>query len=200
MQTGNLFHQLFKNLPGVQRRILQQGDVLFHQGDPAELVFTVESGSLRLLRYTGDGSAVSLHTARDGDSFAEAALFTDHYHCNGEVVSDSVIWCYPRRAVLEQLGEDKACSKAMFDQLAAQVRYLRMLLELRSIRSATERTMQLLRLRADQHGFVRLHGNLLDYAQELGLAHETFYRTLASLEKTGQIERIERQVIRLVVE
>lgn len=196
--TGNHFHQLFKDLPGVTRKTIAHGQVLFHQGEPAELVFTVEVGELRLLRYTCDGNTVCLHTARDGDSFAEAALFTDNYHCNGEATKDSIVWCYPRKAVLKRLDQDPHCSHALFDQLAAQVRYLRMLLELRSIRCADERTLQFLRLYADQHGVARFPGSLLAAAQELGLAHETFYRTLNKLEQTGSIKRVDKKTVKLL--
>jgi CRP-like cAMP-binding protein len=192
------FKSLFEQLPGVFTRRLIAGDILFRQGDPAEHVFSVESGALRLVRYTTDGHAVCLHTARNGDSFAEAALFTDQYHCNGEALKDTLVWCYPCSEVLRRLAEDTRSMEQVFELMATQVRYLRLLLELRGVRSAPERIMQLFRLRADSSGMVHFTDSLLATAQELGLAHETFYRALSLLEKQGEIKRLDPRTIRLL--
>ena len=195
MSAQRHFHNYFSNLTGVFQKKLKAGEVLFRQGDPADWVFSVISGELRLLRYSSDGHAVCLHRARSGESFAEAALFFDHYHCNGEVVGETRVWCYPRAAVLRRLREDPDCMENVFDLLARQVRGLRLQLELRGISSATERVLQFLRLRADDNGAVSLSGTLMIYAQELGMAHETLYRALAELERSGHIARPDKKLI-----
>lgn len=183
------FHDLFSDLHGVHRRSLSRGSTLFSQGEDADFVFFVESGELQLVRYTPDGHSVCLHTAYDGESFAEAALFTDKYHCNGEVIKDSLVWCYPRLKVLRKINSDQSYMQRFHTILAAQVRHLRFLMELRSIRSAPERVMQFLRMYADEKGTVRLRDTLYNTAQETGLAHETFYRAIGQLEKSGKIRR-----------
>ncbi len=192
------FHALFGDIGGVIRKSLARGDVLFRQGEPADYVYAVERGELQLVRYTTDGHSVCLHTARNGDSFAEAALFTDRYHCNGEVRTDTTAWCYPRAEVLRKIAADQLCMQQFYSLLAAQVRHLRLLLELRGIRSAPERLLQLLRLRADESGSVRLAGSLLDLAAELGMAHETIYRALAELEKSREIRRLDKRTLLLI--
>lgn len=191
------FHDLFADVKGVLKISFGRGDVLFHQGDPADFVYSVERGELQLLRYTSDGHAVCLHTASDGESFAEAALFTDTYHCNGEATKYTEAWCYPRAEVLKRIETDARCMQQFYSLLAAQVRHLRLLLELRSIHSASERLMQFFRLRADQKNIVYLPGSLLDVARELGMAHETLYRTLAKLEKAGEFRRLNHRTFAL---
>ncbi len=81
---------------------------------------------------------------------------------------------------------------AVYALLAAQVRHLRLAVELRSIRSASDRVLQSFRLRADHNRRVSLSGSLVDLAGELGLAHETLYRTLSSLEEEGSIRRLDK--------
>jgi CRP-like cAMP-binding protein len=103
------FHELFADAKGTFKKSLAQGDILFRQGDLADWVFSVERGELRLLRYTPDGQVFCLHTAGDGENFAEAALFTDIYHCNSEAGNDTVVWCYCRAEVLKRIEEDARC-------------------------------------------------------------------------------------------
>jgi CRP-like cAMP-binding protein len=58
-------------------RVLEAGETLFRQGDRATAIFAVDQGRLRLIRHTIDNRPVTLHTARAGELFAEAALFAD---------------------------------------------------------------------------------------------------------------------------
>ena len=78
--------------------------------------------------------------------------------------------------------------------LARQVMALRTRLELRSIRSARLRLLQHLLLAAGEGGTVRLDGTLMDLAAEIGLSHETLYRTIAALESEGVIARSDAEI------
>jgi CRP-like cAMP-binding protein len=82
--------------------------------------------------------------------------------------------------------------------LARQVMGLRTRIEQRNIRSARERVRHYLVLNAGNDGrTVELGGTLKDIAGELGLTHEALYRTLAALERSGEIRR-DRGKIRLL--
>jgi CRP-like cAMP-binding protein len=187
------FHDLFSDIEGIQKKSFEKGDVLFRQGDPAELVYFVESGELQLIRYTSDGHTVCLHSAVSGESFAEASLFTDIYHCNGEAAKNSIIWSYPRKGVLKKINHDKRCMESFYSLLAGQIRHMRFLMELKSIRSASERVLQYFRAMADEKNQVTLTHSLYNTAKDLGMAHETFYRTVAKLEKSGHLSRIDKR-------
>ena len=63
-------------------RELASGEELFSQGARARAIFALESGRLRLLRRTVAGHLVVLHRARAGELFAEAAFFSETYHCD----------------------------------------------------------------------------------------------------------------------
>lgn len=173
-------------------RSLEQGEFLFQKGDPASHVYTVLDGAMRLVRYTFEGSVVSMHTARPGESFAEASLFSPIYHCDAEALQPSVVSCYDKRAILATLQDHPEKNEALIALLCRQVRSLRALLEVRSIRSARDRVLHYLLLEADQETMtVSLSGSVKEMAQDLAMAHETLYRTLAALEREEVISRRE---------
>ncbi len=67
---------------------------------------------------------------------------------------------------------------------------LRTRIEQRNIRSAPDRVRHFLALNVgSDRRTVELRGTLKDLAAELGLTHEALYRTLAGLERSGEIRR-----------
>jgi CRP-like cAMP-binding protein len=80
--------------------------------------------------------------------------------------------------------------------VAHQVIELRDRLEIMKVRSAKDRVMLYLDLNAGPDGrTVNLRSQLQDIASELGLTREVLYRTLASLEQTGAIERAGARIL-----
>ena len=184
------FNDLFSDITNPEYKSLQQGELLFEQGDPATHIFVVQKGCIRLVRYTYDGYAVPIYSAYSGESFAEAAMFSEIYHCNAEALLPSLVLCYPKEKVLEIVHTSPEKSDRFIAILTHQVRSLRALLELRSIHSAEKRVFQYLLQIADPQDLeIKRLGTYKDMAHELGLAHETFYRALAKLEHEGIIQR-----------
>ena len=176
------------NTPPV--KILNKGETLFRQGDAARNIYAVTRGRIRLIRHLDDGGTVTLHIARAGESFAEAALFSDVYHCDAVADEASQVTIHAKDALLKTFKSDKHAATGFMARLARQVMGLRSRLELRNIRSARDRVMQFLLLsREDGSDSVSFDRPLREVAGEIGLSHEAFYRTLAGLEKNGRIER-----------
>jgi len=176
-------------------RKLAKGETLFHQGDATFAIFAVRRGRVRLLRHLVDGNSVPLHAARDGESFAEAALFSPVYHCDAIADVNSLIEIHPKDALSLALDENPETARAFMAHLARQVIDLRARLEIRNIRSARERTLKFLRLaQSETDRNVTFERPLKDIAGDIGLTHETFYRTLAKLESDGDIARNGRTI------
>jgi CRP-like cAMP-binding protein len=176
-------------------RELAAGEALFRQGDKATAIYKVESGQLRLVRRTVDDHLVVLHTARPGEFFAEPALFSDVYHCDAVAVVASRIRAFAKAAVRQTLRASPMVAEAFAARLAHQLQDLRARMELRNIKSARDRVLQYLRLRAGSGSRrVALEGRLQDIAAEVGLSREAFYRTLAALEADGSLTRTESEI------
>ncbi|HYF53467.1 MAG TPA: Crp/Fnr family transcriptional regulator, partial [Salinarimonas sp.] len=148
----------------------------------------VVRGCLRLERRTVDGRLVVLHTARAGELFAEASLFANAYHCDAVATSVAVVEVYDKAGLIAELGA-AATAGGLVATMALQLQEARSRLELRNVRSARERILLWLDLRAGRDRSVTIEGELQDVAAELGLTREAFYRTLAALERDGVIKR-----------
>jgi len=72
---------------------------------------------------------------------------------------------------------------------ARQIRDLRGLIEIRNIRSASDRILAYLNSMADSDGKAEISYSVRDMAYKLGLAHETAYRALRQLEQGGRLRR-----------
>ncbi len=173
----------------VERR-LKAGEALFRLGDKTAGFYEVIAGRVRLARVDAAGHEVVLHAASPGDVIAEASLFSPHYHCDAIAGSEAVVRMFPKREVLAAFDRDPKAAQAFAAMLARQVMKLRARIEQRNIRSARERLRHWLALNADDDGrTVTLRGTLKELAAELGLTHEALYRTLAALERSGEIKR-----------
>ena len=191
-RPGSLAARLLTVLPRsrVARRHVDRGAAVFHQGDPASAVFVVEVGRVRLARVLADGTPLILYVAEPGESFAEASLSADRYHCDAVAETDTTVLALPSADLLSALSADPAECLALALALAAQVRDLRARLELRNVRPATARVIAWLRLHATgDPPCVPMHRSWTQIAAELGLTREAMYRALAKLEGQRRISR-----------
>ncbi len=185
--------------PDVTRRStireLAAGESLFRQGDRSFAIFEVEDGRLRLIRHTIDSREVVLHTARRGELFAEASLFSNAYQCDAVAAVRSRVRGYPKRELLAAMRKSPDIAERFMEVLARQIHGLRTRLEERNIRSARARVLHRLTLAVGADGrTVMLDGKLKDLAADLGLTHEAFYRTLTALEKEGAVTRAQGRI------
>jgi CRP/FNR family transcriptional regulator, dissimilatory nitrate respiration regulator len=174
---------------------LPSGQFLFHQGEPASAIFSVVTGRIRLIRYGTNGNEVPLHVARAGESFAEAALFSEIYHCDAVADLPCHIAAYSKLAVLQILQDSPESALDFIALLTRQIQSLRTQLELRNIHSARDRILQYLTFLVEPgQTSITFDRPLKDIASDIGLTHEAFYRSLAQLEREGFLSRHKRQI------
>lgn len=168
----------------------EPGEHVFRIGTPAHSVYFLEEGAVRLLRFGRSGEEVALHDARSGEFFAEASLGSARYHCDAVATMPSTLLKIPSEALKGLLETDSAFVMLWVSLLARQLRAVRTRVERLSLKGAAERVLHLLVSEGKgAHGEVVLPGTLKDLARDLGLSHEVLYRTLATLEREGVIER-----------
>lgn len=169
--------------------------MLFRRGDPTRHMFGILEGQACLRRTTFEGAELIIHRAHEGDLFAEAALFSDAYHCDGQALAGSRVAMLSKPAVLNLMQDDGAFAEAFCQRLAGQVQRLRSNIELRAIRSADERIIAALSLRVGTgETNYELAGTWKGFAQEIGLSHEALYRALKRLELANRVQRQGRSI------
>ncbi len=176
-------------------RKLKAGEPLFHLGDKTSGLYEVIAGRVRMTRVDRSGRETVLYVSGAGETFAEASLFSPAYHCDAIASTDAVVRVYPKSAVIEAFAKDPKAMQAFTATLARQLMGLRTRLAQRDIRSARERVRHFLALNTGADGrTVALRGTVKDLAAELGLTHEALYRTLAALERAGEIKRSKAKI------
>jgi CRP-like cAMP-binding protein len=179
-----------------RERILGRGEVLFRKDDAAVGIYEVEERQVRLSRLDQTGREIVLYVAGPGDLLAEASLFSKVYNCDATAVTDARVRLYPRKALLLEFRRNPEAAEALAARLAHETMALRTRLELRNIRSASERVQNYLALNAGADGrTIILTGTVKDLAAELGLTHEALYRTLNKLEAERRIERTKGKIV-----
>jgi len=187
-----MIENLFIEFPDVltpQGLSLSKGDMLFKQGDPVTNIYFIKIGKIKLIRNTSDGSPVILHIGEQGESIAEASLFSDLYHCSAIADSNSTVLYVKKSVLLIFMQENPKVMIELLAILSHQVRDLRTINEIKNIHSANERILSYIKTNANENLELKLNLSLKDIAHKIGLAHETFYRELKSLENLGKIKR-----------
>ncbi|MBC8166964.1 MAG: Crp/Fnr family transcriptional regulator [Bryobacteraceae bacterium] len=179
----------------VTHRDLASGQVLYRRGDPATAVFAVQRGRLKLLAYTSEGQRVPLYVVRPGEWVSEAALFAGEYCSDVVAEIPSRVAVVPKEAMVLALQHNSELATEFMRMMARRWNLLRMRLELRALHSARERIMQyFLAMAPPGQKTVRLDRPLKSIAEDLGLTHESFYRSLAQLIKDGVIHRNKTEI------
>lgn len=171
-------------------RQLTAGEFLYHRGDKSVAIFAVERGRLQLFSSTSEGKPVPLYVVRPGECVSEAALFAENY-C-GDVVAEvasRVVVC-PKEPLLSVFHERPFLADEFMTLLTRRFNLLRIRLELRNLQSARERILQyLLAMTPAGQTTIPIDRPLKSIADDLGLTHESFYRTLTELARAGRITR-----------
>jgi CRP-like cAMP-binding protein len=168
---------------------------VFRKGDAVRAVFLVLDGEVRLSRFAKDGREIALHRAGRGEFFAEAALNAPRYQCNAIASQASTLLAFPAAKVRALLSKDSEFAHQWVALLARQLHSARARLERLALKSAAERVLHYLHTEGNgPRCEVALAGSVKDLAKELGLTHESLYRTLARLEQDGVVVRSDHRL------
>lgn len=164
---------------------VKKNESIFLQGAATEGLYFVERGSVELRRHTESGAQVVIHRAVSGETFAEASLFSNVYHCDAVALDETVVVRIARKAVLSQFANDAEFALELAGRFASQVQIYRRRIELLAIRSAEDRVLTALTDRP-------VNGSIISFASEIGLTHEATYIALAILAHKGKVRKIGR--------
>lgn len=177
-------------------RELKADEPLFHQGDEANLVYTVAAGSLRLYRLLFDGRRQITGFALPGEFFGIS--IDDSHDVTAEALEPSRIWCFPRARFDDFVAgnpilKDSLLEVARQELAAAQQQFIVL-----GRKTAMERVASFLlylyarfeRITGHPMDHVALPMSRADIADYLGLTKETVSRVFGQL-RNSRIMRLE---------
>lgn len=201
MSDMNL-HPALAALNGEQReRMLQRtrirelapGQLLFQQGEPAKRFYIVRSGHVKLFRISPQGQEKVIEIITPGQSFAEAALFTEKpvYPVCATALEDTVVEGFDGELLRSIIDESPATALEMLRTLSIRQHKLIGEIEALSLQNATLRVACYL-LRAAEEGDggadIRLVSQKKTIASRLSTQPETLSRILTALDRAGIVK------------
>ena len=117
----------FNQLPesAIKQCKLDKADVLFRQGERVSSLFYLETGEVVLSRYGLAGDEVIIHLAQSKGTFAEAALFSQAYHCTATVTRTALLWKINKLATLDFAENNPSFAMSLTARFAQQIQQLR---------------------------------------------------------------------------
>lgn len=186
--------QLHKMIESAHPLELEQKQLLFNAGQPAEDFYYLRKGQIELFSLVPSGDEKVIEIVRSGETFAEAITFMAHqtYPVSAEAIMNSSLYCFKMK-IFRQLLEDSSgtCMRLMADmsrRLRMRVNEINNL----TLHNATYRLVVYL-LEQIPEGAVEMTEIHLGtpksiIASRLSIQPETFSRILAKLSQRGLIE------------
>jgi CRP/FNR family transcriptional regulator, dissimilatory nitrate respiration regulator len=176
-------------------RYLDRGEVLFLQTDRADAIFILEFGSILILNEMPAGERAIHYLVKAGELLAELALFHTTYPYTAIATESVRVIVVPKQAYLQALARSPEFTTTTLAQFARRLSECELLLELRGIRSASQRVLRYLQLQArSNEKTIALDRPFKEIAIYLGLTPEAFSRALTRLQRLGQIKRDRHQI------
>ena len=104
---------------------LAKGETLFRIDDPTASMYILLKGQLRMVRFSSQGHAIIIHQVRPGQTFAEASVYSDGYHCDAVANSAAEVLAISNKRIRDSLGTDSKFAIQFSSYLAHHVQAAR---------------------------------------------------------------------------
>ena len=175
-------------------------EVIFLEGEPTAGLFLVESGIVKICRYSRDGREHILHFVQRGDTFNDVAVMDGGANPATAIAhTDVVLWRVGRDDLHTVVVNNPALAWAMIENLARRARMLVATVQDLAMRNVRGRLARLLleQGEAAARGEAPIPLTQEEIAHRLGTVREVIGRTLRALAADGLIA-LQRQQIVLV--
>ena len=183
-------------LTSVQRfvfeKTVEKGGIILFEGEPAEVLYFVISGVVKIFKTSTDGKEQILQLIRPGESFNDVPVFNgDANLATAEAMGSVVLYGIKKSDLAIVLKDCPQVSLNILRVLSEKMTRLVMLVEDLSFRHVTGRVARILLEYTGEGGAQRPRLTQQDMAAMAGTVREVIGRALKSLEKDGLV-RIER--------
>lgn len=180
-----------------KQKIFSKGQTVFFQGAPADEIFLIKSGRIKLLKYFTDGSEAILDFRKNGDLFGENAFLDEGIFPMHAIAIEETLTCGAKKADLEKIILNNpniglTIMKNMSEKIAALTNHLGNM----AIGNLEDRLYQILITIAKGHGLKNTTGHQIAFPlthEELGFlanAHRvSITKAINKLLESGKVIR-----------
>lgn len=177
--------------------VLESGQFLFHQGEPAHVFYLLQRGRLRLVQHTPEGKDVTLATFSEGDLIGLiVALNSEPYPATAETLERCEVLALQGALMWEIMLQHAPLAVRVVRMLAARLHEAHeRIRELSAERVQQRVARSLVRLahkvgvrQADGSIYLNVRLSRQDLAQMNGTTLETVSRTLTAWQRDGLLE------------
>ncbi|MDD2579372.1 MAG: Crp/Fnr family transcriptional regulator [Eubacteriales bacterium] len=180
----------------------KKGESLYRPGDPANSLYIVSEGRIKIYRLAESGKEQLLRVLRPGDFTGELALFSETVHESyAEAIEAASVCTIARSELNGLLLKYPSISLKVLSEFSHRLEQS----EKQTTRFATERVETRIALfliecmdNANQSTEIELPMNKKDMASYLGTTPESISRKLAELEDAGLIQQVSNKKIRIL--
>ena len=186
--------QLNKMIESAHPFELEQKQILFNAGQPAEYFYFLRSGQIKLYSLSPTGDEKVIEIVRPGETFAEAITFMERqtYPVNAEAIMSSSLFGFKMKTFRQLLEESRGTCMRLMADMSRRLRMRVDEINNLTLHNATYRLVVYL-LEQIPEGAVEMAEIHLGtpksiIASRLSIQPETFSRILAKLSQRGLIE------------
>jgi CRP-like cAMP-binding protein len=185
---------------GARLAKLARNEMIFGQGEPAEHVYVVASGRVKMSHYSDEGREFVQGYFTHGQSFGEPPFLAKTvYPAAAIAVEESEIWSLPYKEFLDMLRDNFEVHLGLLETLGKRLMYKSMMLSEVAVEEAEHRLRSLMSYLKRMRGFKREDEFVVPFTRQqmadmTGLRVETVIRTIKAMEQKGLLEIIEGKI------
>jgi CRP-like cAMP-binding protein len=177
------------------RKSYQKGQVVFSQGDPANRMFLLKAGRVKLSKITEEGNEITLDIRKAGDFLGESMLIEDaDYPLTALCLEDTLICGFNKAGFEKLILENPNIGLQVIKNLSNRINWLTERVGSLSLTNLEERLYQVLTQVAREHGVKSQRGYRIQFPlthEELGFlvgAHRvSITKAMKALKEGGRI-------------
>ncbi len=174
----------------------ERNEVILYDGEPAEALFFVVSGAVKIFKTSADGKEQILSIVRPGGSFNDVPIFDNGLNPASAQAMTSVVFYELRKSEVTSLLQNRPqIAMNTVKVLAEQVRQLVLLVEDLSFRHVIGRVARILLEHIGDEGGSVQKLTQQDMAALTGSAREVVGRSIRTLEDEGLIRLVRHRIV-----
>lgn len=190
----------------IKRKAYKKGEMLFREGEPADALFIINEGKVKIFNYTKDGREQILHILNEGDFWGELQLLQETtFNCYAKAIEDCRICLITKSHFQKLMLEKPEMSLKVLEVISQRLIHLENLTLILANNHPDSKLAYLLLDLSQRYGVqteskivVNLPFTREEMANYTGLTRETVSRKLNQLSEKGIIKIIGHKKIEIL--